>query len=104
MDTINESSTAERLEVGRAILRQSLNQIVADIETTAGDAALRYPVHLSIPNSRDALATIVTSAYPPNNDWEKATMIFLEIIGGPLGGVGLRSRDRKIRRDWCRRS
>ena len=102
MDTINESSTDDRLEAGRAILRESLDQISADVRTALRDVGLSYPVHVRVQNSGDALATLITSADAPQSEWEKATMIFLEIIGDRLGGVKLRSRDRKLSHE-CRR-
>jgi|HubBroStandDraft_4_1064222.scaffolds.fasta_scaffold926207_1 hypothetical protein len=103
MDDHSNKPTDDRLEAGRAILRESLDQIVADVRTALRDVGLSYPVHVRVQNSGDALATLITSANPPQGDWEKATMIFLEIIGGHLGEVKLRSRDRKLSHDWCRR-
>jgi hypothetical protein len=97
MDDHSNKSTDDRLEAGRAILRESLDQIEADIETTMRDSDLRYPVRVRVPHSGDALATMVTSVDPPHDDWEKAIEIFLEIIRGHLGEVRLRSRDRKLR-------
>ena len=102
MDTQNKLSP-EKLEAVRMILRQSLDQIAADVGIALREAGLSYPVYMTVPNSGDALATLITSANPPQGDWEKATMIFLEIIGGHLGEVKLRSRDRKLSHDWCRR-
>ena len=81
MDTINESSTDDRLEAGRAILRESLDQISADVRTALRDVGLSYPVYVRVPHSGNALATIITSADPPNDDWGKVATIFLEVIG-----------------------
>jgi hypothetical protein len=100
-DHSNKSNDA--LEPDRVILRQSLDQIVADVGTAMHDADLNQPVHVRVRNSGDALATIATSADPPQDDWEKVIAIFLKVIGDRLGEIGLRSRDRKIRHEWRRR-
>ena len=104
MDTINESSADEALEADRVILRQTLDQIAADVGTALRGAALDFPIYVTVPHSGDALATLMTSADPQGNDWEKATTIFLKIIADRLGEIGLRSRNRKLRRECRRRS
>ena len=93
MDAANKSSITERLEAGRAIIRQSLDQIAADVGVALREAGLNYPVYFTVPYSGDALASILTSVDPPLDDWEKAVAIFSKIIGERLGGVGLRSRE-----------
>ncbi len=104
MDTINESPTDDRLEVGRAILRESVDQIEEDVGNALRGAALDFPIYVTVPHSGDALAALMTSADPPGDEWETATTIFLRVIADRLGEIGLRSRDRKLRRECRRRS
>ena len=83
----------DRLEGGRAILRQSLDEIETEITTAMRDANLNYPFQIHVRDSGDSLAAIMTSAHPPSDEWETAKTIFLKIIANHLGVVGLRSRD-----------
>jgi len=92
VDTQNKLSP-EKLEAVRMILRQSLDQIAADVGIALREAGLSYPVYMTVPNSGDALAMIITSIDPPTDDWEKVVAIFSKIIGDRLGAGGLRSRD-----------
>jgi hypothetical protein len=96
-----DDTSNKRLEAGRVNLRQSLDQIEADIEATMRDANLCYPVRVCVPRSGDSLAAMMTPAEPPSDDWEKATKIFLKIIADHLGESRLRSRDRKLSHE-CR--
>jgi hypothetical protein len=93
MDAANELSITGRLESARAILRQFLDEIAAEVGIALCDAGLSYPVYMSVPNSGDALGMIITSADPPDDDWEKVVAIFSKIIGGRLGSGGLRTRE-----------
>ncbi len=93
MDTINELSPAERHEAARAIIRQSLDEMATEFGAALRDAALVYPVFVTVPHSGDALATIASPVDPPNDDWEKIVEIFTKIIGDHLGCDGLRSRN-----------
>jgi hypothetical protein len=92
MDTTNESSP-ERLEADRTIIRQSLDQIAAEVGVALRGAGLGYPVYMSVPNSGDALGMIITPVDPSDDDWEKVVAIFSKIIRERLGEIGLRSRD-----------
>jgi hypothetical protein len=98
----HSNTSNESLGAGRTTLRQSLDQIEADVRTALRDAGLSYPVHVRVPHSGDSLATMITSVDPPKDDWEKAIEIFLKVIRDHLGEVRLRSRDRKFRHE-CRR-
>lgn len=92
MDTANELSP-EKLEADRALIRQSLDQIAADVGIALREAGLSYPVYMSVPNSGDALGMIITSVDPPNDDWEKVVKIFSNIIEERLGCGGLSTRE-----------
>ena len=93
MDTTKELSANDRTEADRKIIRQSLNEIANDVGIALRDAGLAHPLYLAVPNSGDALATIITPVDPPSDDWEKVVTIFSKIIGGRLGEIKLRSRD-----------
>lgn len=92
---MDEHSTTsnESLEADRATLRQSLNDLATEVGTALREAGLSYPVYVSVPNSGDLLATIITSFDPPHDEWAKVVEIFSKIIGERVGGGGLRSRD-----------
>jgi len=92
MDTANKLSP-ERLEADRTIIRQSLNQIAAEVGVALRGAGLGYPVYMSVPNSGDALGMIITPVDPSDDDWKKVVAIFSKIIGDRLGEIGVRSRD-----------
>jgi hypothetical protein len=83
----------ERLEAHRAIIRQFLDEIAAAFGTALREAGLDYPAYFSVPFSGDALATIITSVDPPNDDWDRVVAIFSKIIEDRLGAGGLRTRE-----------
>jgi hypothetical protein len=93
MDTIKESSTVEKLEAEREIIRQSLDEITADFGSALRDAGLNYPLFLTVPNSGDALAGFATPVDPSDDDVSHMGVILCQIIGKKLGGILLRSRD-----------
>jgi hypothetical protein len=92
MDTINELPTAERLEAHREIIRQSLAEIVTDVESELKQSGLNFPVFVAVPNSGDAILTIASPLDPSDHDWASATAIVNQIIGEWLGGIGLRTK------------
>jgi hypothetical protein len=93
MDKQSDTSTDERLEAEREIVRQSLNEIAADFGSALRDVGLDYPVFLTVPRSGDALAGFATPVDPPDDDVSHMGVILCQIIGKRLGGVLLRSRD-----------
>jgi len=92
MDTANESSADDRIQAHREIIRQSLDEIAADVGTPLRDAGLNYPVFLTVPQSGDALATIATPLDPSDEDWSKMSEIACRVIGKRLGGFSLIGR------------
>ena len=81
------------LDVQRNIIRQSLNEIAADIGMAMRDVGLRFPVFLTVRDNGDSLATIATPLDPSNDDWERATAIVRQIIGQKIGDRKIRSRE-----------
>jgi hypothetical protein len=79
-------------EAQREIIRQSLNEIAAEVGAALRDAHLDFPVFLTVPNSGQSFATIATPLDPPDDVWSLASAIVCRIIGQRLGDVRLRGR------------
>ncbi len=79
-------------EAQRAIIRQSINDIAAEVATSIRDAHLDFPVFLTVPNSGESLATIATPLDPSDGDWSHASAIVCRIIEQRLGDVRLRGQ------------
>jgi hypothetical protein len=85
------SSTDDRLDAQRDIIRQSLDAIVNDIGMAMRDVGLTFPLYITVRNSGDALVTIATPFDPSDEEWQQASAIvcrtFEERVGcGRLGG------------------
>jgi hypothetical protein len=96
MDTIeprDESSTNDRLDAQREIIRNSLNEIANDIGMAMRDAGLTFPVYITMTNSGDALVTIATTADPSDANWQPALAIVCRIIEEKVGCDRLRGQD-----------
>ena len=96
MDTLDNfytTSTDNRLDAQRDIIRESLNEIAADIGMAMRDEGLHFPVYITVRHSGDLLATIATPLDPSDDDWSRAAAIVCEIIGKKVGGGRLRSRE-----------
>jgi hypothetical protein len=76
----------------REIIRQSLDEIAAEVATSLRDAHLDFPVFLTVPNSGDSLATMACPLDPSDGDWSHASAIVCRIIGQRLGDARLRGR------------
>ena len=76
----------------REIIRQSLDEIAAEVATALRDAHLDFPVFLTVPNSGDSLATMACPLDPSDGDWSHASAIVCRIIGQRLGDARLRGR------------
>ena len=67
MDTLDDfytTSTDDRLDAQRDIIRESLNEIATDIGMAMRDEGLHFPVYITVRNSGDSLATIATPLDP----------------------------------------
>jgi hypothetical protein len=80
------------LEEQRLIIRQSLDQIAADVGATLLKANLTFPIGLTTPSSGHAFITIVTQDDPPDEEWERASEIVRDIVSRKLGGMRLQNR------------
>jgi hypothetical protein len=56
------------------------------------DAHLHFPLGLIVPNSGDAIATMVTPDDPSDDDWAQASKIVCQIFGAMLKGLNVYGR------------
>ena len=81
MNETSQQSDADDLRYAqRDLIRQSLNEIANDLSMEMRDAALDFPVYMTVPNSGHSLATIATPLDPSDQDWEKVTAIVCRIL------------------------
>jgi hypothetical protein len=92
-DDIDTTSTDNRLDAQRSIIRQALNQIANDVGMMLRDEGLRFPVYITVRNSGDSLATIATTLDPTDTEWSRASVIVCEVIEKRIGGGKLRGRE-----------
>ena len=84
----------EDSNLDREIIRQSLDAISADIGVAIRDAGLgAIPTYIVIPNSGNALATVMTPRDPSPNDWERIMEIACRVIQDKLGSGRLHTRE-----------
>ena len=76
----------------REVIRQSLDEIAAEVATSLRDAHLDFPVFLTVPNSGDSLATMASPLDPSDSEWSHASAIVCRIIGQRLGDARLHGR------------
>ena len=91
MPQIIEPTDARR-EAQREIIRQSLDEIAAEVATALRDAHLDFPVFLTVPNSGDSLATMACPLDPSDATGHMLQPSSVGIIGKRLGDVRLRGR------------
>ena len=77
----------------RDIIRSSLNEIANDLSTEMRDAALDFPVYMTVPRSGHSLMTIATPLDPSDEDWEKVSAIVCRILQERIGGGRLRGTE-----------
>jgi hypothetical protein len=96
MNTIeheDDPSTDDALDAQRDIIRQSINEIANDIGMKMRDAGLTFSVYITMTNSRDALATIATTAEPSDANWQPALAIVCRVIEEKVGCGRLRGQE-----------
>jgi hypothetical protein len=92
-DDIDTTSTDNRLDAQRSIIRQALNQIANDVGMMLRDEGLRFPVYITVRNSGDSLATIATTLDPTDTEWSRAAEIVCEVIEKRIGSGRLTGRE-----------
>ena len=91
MDETSQQSDAIDLRYAqRDLIRQSLNEIANDLSMEMRDAALDFPVYMTVPNCGHSLATIATPLDPSDEDWEKVSAIVCRILEQRIGSGRLR--------------
>ena len=80
------------LEARRSIIRQSLDEIAADVGIALLKASLTFAIGLTTPSSGRAFLTIVTQNDPSDEEWAQALEIARDIVSTKLGRIELCSR------------
>jgi hypothetical protein len=86
-----KSTTDDKVEAKRRIIRQSLDEITAEVEAAMGGANLRSSVKLVVP-SRHSLVTVTSSGNVAPDEQAPLSAIVREVVGRRLGSNGLRGR------------
>lgn len=84
-------STDDKVEAKRKIIRRSLDEITAELETELRRASLRSPINIVVP-SRYSLVTIASARDLPPDEWSLVSAIVRQVVGKRLGGHELRGR------------
>lgn len=71
----NKLSADDRLDAHREVIRLSLDEIAAEVETALRGASLDFAVYLVVPSSGNAIVTIATPLDPLDADWAEASTI-----------------------------
>ena len=96
MDTIDDQDDmpfVDRIDAQREIIRQSLDEIAAEVGVALAEAAITCPVYMTVPSSGNSLATVATPLDPPVEDWSKVMAIVCRIIERRVGTGELRGRE-----------
>jgi hypothetical protein len=88
----NELPAEDRVENQRETIRQSLNDITAELNSALVAARLAYPVYLCVPTSGNVLLTFASPLDPDDNEWARITEIALEIVSRKIGVTSLQTR------------
>ncbi len=94
MDTQEDNtSTDTRLDAQRDIIRNSLNELAAEIGMAMRDAGLNFPAFMTVRDNGDSMATIATPLDPSDDDWSRAAAIVCQVTEKKIGGGKLTSRE-----------
>jgi hypothetical protein len=86
-----KSSTDDKIEAKRKIIRRSLNEITAEVASKMRGENLNSSVNIVVP-ARYSLVTIGGTRDLPSEEWSRMSAIVCEVIGRKLGKKGLRGR------------
>jgi hypothetical protein len=86
-----KSSTDDKVESKRRIIRQSLDEITTEVASMMRYENLHSSVNFVVP-SRHSLVTIGGTRDLPTEEWSRVSEIVCEVIGQKLGREGLRGR------------
>jgi hypothetical protein len=85
------SSTDDKVEATRKIIRRSLDEITAEVVSELRKADLRAGVSMVVP-SRHTLVSIASARDLPPAEWSRMSAIVRQVVGKWLGGHELRGR------------
>jgi hypothetical protein len=86
-----KSSMDDKVEAKRKIIRQSLDDITAEVASKMRGENLHSSVNIVVP-SRHSLVTIGGTRDLPTEEWSRVSEIICEVIGQKLRREGLRGR------------
>jgi hypothetical protein len=92
MTNSSEPSSANHAQANREKIRDSLNEITAELNSALAAAGLACPVYMCIPTG-NALLTFACPLDPDDNEWARITEIALEIVGKRIGKTQLQTRE-----------
>jgi hypothetical protein len=85
------SSTDDKVEAKRKIIRKSLDDIVVEVQHALLSANLHSSVSMVVP-SRHSIVTIAGPDNVPPDDWLRMSEIVRHVVAKRLGGGELRGR------------
>ena len=85
-------SADDKLVCQRDTIRQSLNEIAAQLNSALIAAGIACPVYICVPSSGDALVTFATPLDPTDDEWDRVSQIVCQIVSEKTGITRLRSR------------
>jgi hypothetical protein len=91
--TIRQKLSDDKIDGEREIIRQALDDIAQEVGNKLREAALNFPVFLTVPRSGNAIVTMATPADPQTDIWLKVVQIVSEIVSERLGSMVLQSRE-----------
>jgi len=91
-DSDDNSSSKDNVEADREVIRRSLDQLAAKVETALREASLGFPIYLAVPNSGNSILTFATPLDPSDPDWGQAADIVCRIVAERLHVNRLDSR------------
>jgi hypothetical protein len=93
MSQAHQPTTSTEPNEKRGIIRRSLGDITAELNSALVAASLACPLYLCIPTSGDALAILVSPFDPEDAEWEQIGQITCGIVARRIGPTLLKTRD-----------
>jgi hypothetical protein len=86
-----KSTTDDKVEAKRKIIRKSIDEIAVEVASAMKDANLHSPVNIVVP-TRHSLVTIAGACDLLPDEWSRMSEIVRQVLEQRLGGTGLRGR------------
>jgi hypothetical protein len=87
----HKSSTDDKIEAKRKVIRRVLDEIIADVVSKMRGESLHSSINIVVP-SRYSLVTIASPCDSSPEERSRMSAIVCEVIGRKLGREGLRGR------------